>query len=59
MSRFSKHLAVGIGGVGCSCCFPAPGSKARKLKFRRAKRLDEALALKEATHQLADKEHVE
>lgn len=33
-----KHLTVGVGGRRCPCCFPAPGSKARKAAFRSAKR---------------------
>jgi hypothetical protein len=39
----NKHLQVGIGGVNCNCCFPAPGSKHRKMLVRKAKR-DEAKA---------------
>lgn len=42
----SKYLMVGPGGKRCSCCFPAPGSKARKLEYRRAKRLDKKEAFK-------------
>jgi len=34
---------VGIAGVNCRCCFPAPGSKHRKILIRKAKR-DEAKA---------------
>lgn len=30
----------------CQCCFPAPGSKARKLKFRVAKRKEARAAWK-------------
>lgn len=33
-----KYLTIGPGGRGCSCCFPAPGSKGRKLEYRRAKK---------------------
>lgn len=41
-----KTLHVGPGGVDCNCCFPAPGSKARKLEYRRAKREEKREALK-------------
>jgi hypothetical protein len=34
----SRFLCIGPGGRKCSCCFPAPGSKARKAEYRRAKR---------------------
>lgn len=36
----NKHLKVGVGGRGCPCCFPAPGSKERKQLYRSAKRLE-------------------
>lgn len=35
-----KCLAIGPGGRNCSCCFPAPGSKARRWKYRLAKKED-------------------
>lgn len=38
--RRNKFLCIGPGGRKCSCCFPAPGSKARRLEYRRAKRRD-------------------
>ncbi len=41
-----KCLHVGPGGVDCNCCFPAPGSKARKLEYRRAKREEKREAMK-------------
>lgn len=44
--RFSRHLIVGPGGVKCPCCFDAPGSKARKLAFRLAKRKEKRAAFK-------------
>jgi hypothetical protein len=44
--RHSKHLKVGPGGRKCNCCFPAPGSKARKMEYRKAKRLDKKEAFK-------------
>ena len=54
--RRSKHLKVGPGGVRCNCCFPAPGSKARRLEYRKAKRLDKREALKiEQMEQVNDK----
>ena len=34
----SRFLCIGPGGRNCNCCFPAPGSKARKAEYRRAKR---------------------
>jgi hypothetical protein len=47
----NKHLKIGPGGRRCVCCFPAPGSKARKLEFRRAKRKEkrEAFRLEKLT----------
>lgn len=42
----NKHLVVGPGGTKCSCCFPAPGSKERKLAYRQAKRKEEREAIK-------------
>ena len=45
----NKHLQVGIGGVNCNCCFPAPGSKARKLRIRKAKRDETKAAWKVET----------
>ena len=38
MPKVTKFLCVGPGGRRCPCCFPAPGSKTRKLLFRAAKR---------------------
>jgi hypothetical protein len=49
----NKHLCIGPGGMGCPCCFPAPGSRERKLEFRRAKLREKRLALKEAEQELA------
>lgn len=43
---YLKCLHVGPGGVDCNCCFPAPGSKARKLEYRRAKRVEKREAFK-------------
>lgn len=42
----NKHLVIGPGGPRCSCCFPAPGSKDRALKFRAAKRKEAKAAWK-------------
>ena len=47
--KLSKNLCIGPGGVSCPCCFPPPGSKARYLEFRRAKRKDKKEALKRET----------
>lgn len=47
----TKHLSIGPGGKRCVCCFPAPGSKARKAEFRRAKKKERAEAVKEAETQ--------
>lgn len=44
--KHSRHLKIGPGGRRCVCCFPSPGSKARKLEYRRAKRLDKKEAFK-------------
>ena len=38
MPKVTKFLCVGPGGRKCPCCFPAPGSKARKALMRGAKR---------------------
>ena len=46
MKRVYKFLCVGPGGRRCNCCFPAPGSRARKLEYRRAKRRDRADAMR-------------
>jgi hypothetical protein len=37
-AHVKKHLTVGPGGRRCICCFPAPGSRDRKLEYRSAKR---------------------
>lgn len=52
--KCSKNLHIGPGGRKCNCCFPAPGSKARKLQYRRAKKLDkkEAFKTEGLNHQL-------
>ena len=42
----NKHLKVGIGGISCVCCFPASGSKARRILFRRAKRKEKREAMR-------------
>lgn len=42
----NKHLTIGPGGRKCLCCFPAPSSKARRLEYRRAKRIAEREAFK-------------
>lgn len=52
----SKHLHVGPGGTTCSCCFPPPGSKARKAEFRSAKRRDEREAISAEFVAMADEE---
>lgn len=36
---YKKLLSVGPGGIKCSCCFPAPGSAARRFSFRRIRRV--------------------
>jgi hypothetical protein len=42
----NKHLKVGIGGISCVCCFPASGSKARRILFRRAKKKEKREAMR-------------
>lgn len=42
----SKYLRCGPGGRRCICCFPAPGSKERKAKYRKAKRAEKKDHLK-------------
>lgn len=46
MKRVYKFLCVGPGGTRCTCCFPAPGSRARKLEYRRAKRREKRDAMR-------------
>lgn len=46
MKRVYKFMCVGPGGRRCVCCFPAPGSRARKLEYRRAKRREKHDAMK-------------
>ena len=44
--KHSRNLHIGPGGRRCNCCFPAPGSKMRKIAYRRAKKLDKKAAFK-------------
>lgn len=44
--KYTRFLCVGPGGRKCNCCFPAPGSKARRLEYRRAKRVGMRQAFK-------------
>lgn len=44
--KHSRNLCIGPGGRKCNCCFPSPGSKARKLEYRKAKKLDHKEAIK-------------
>ena len=46
MKRVYKFLCVGPGGTTCTCCFPAPGSRERKLEYRRAKRREKRDAMR-------------
>lgn len=48
----NKHLTMGPGGRFCPCCFPAPGSKGRKMEYRRAKNKEKRLAMQEAVKEL-------
>lgn len=41
-----KYICVGPGGVKCHCCFPPPGSAARRALHRRAKRKEKLEALR-------------
>lgn len=41
-----RFINVGPGGINCACCAPAPGSKARKIMFRTAKRRAKRAAFK-------------
>lgn len=49
--KHSRYLCIGPGGRKCNCCFPAPGSKARRLEYRKAKRLDKKEAIRVAKEQ--------
>ena len=42
----NKHLTIGPGGRDCVCCFPSPGSRERRLEYRRAKRKEKREAIK-------------
>lgn len=42
----TSHLSIGPGGRSCPCCFPPPGSKARKAKYHRAKLREKNSAIK-------------
>ncbi len=42
----NKYLCVGPGGFKCNCCFPAPGSKERKLVYRSAKKKEKNAAIR-------------
>lgn len=44
--KYTKFLCIGPGGRKCNCCFPAPGSKERKLVYRIAKRKEAREAVK-------------
>lgn len=44
--KHTRYLTMGPGGRRCICCFPAPGSKERKLEYRRAKKKDKREAFK-------------
>lgn len=48
MNTIKKYLAVGCGGIDCSCCFPPKGH--RKAEFRKAKR-KEAIEMKKEIEQ--------
>lgn len=48
----NKHLTMGPGGRYCACCFPAPGSKARRLEYRLAKNKEKKLAMQEAKDEI-------
>lgn len=41
---YKKYVRMGVGGMNCPCCFPAPGK--RKGKFRTAKRKEKREAFK-------------
>lgn len=51
-ARNNKHLKIGPGGKKCSCCFPAPKSKARKHECRKAKKEQAKEHLDEQLQQL-------
>jgi len=53
--KHSRYLCIGPGGRKCNCCFPSPGSKARRLEYRRAKKLDKKEAVKVEMSQLIDR----
>lgn len=50
----NKHLHIGSGGLHCTCCFPAPGSRDRRSQFRKAKRKAQREAMREAYAELEE-----
>ena len=46
-SHYKRHLRLGPGGMGCTCCGPAPG-KDRKHALRMAKKRERREAMREA-----------
>lgn len=47
MPNYRKYLkGVGVGGINCPCCFPAPRSVGRKAHYRAAKRREEVDAFR-------------
>lgn len=46
VARIDKYACVGPGGMNCPCCFPAPGSKSRRLAIRTAKRKEKFEAIR-------------
>jgi len=56
MNRRTKLLGrhMGPGGKRCACCFPAPGSRARRQIMRSVKRKDEDLAIKGEFEAMSD-----
>jgi hypothetical protein len=44
--NYKKFLNCGPGGPKCACCFPSPGSKARKSEYRKAKKKEKKQELK-------------
>ncbi len=44
--KTSRFLKCGVGGPECGCCFPARGSKERRLRWRSAKKKERDEAFK-------------
>ena len=52
--NYKKLLHIGPGGLGCPCCSDAPGSDGRYMAFRKAKKQEKKLAMKESELEISE-----